>query len=131
MLGSNEGFAGFWEIAAMADFIITITRKYRVNTLHFPDNILKDATLVQAALARECRSKRGHKIEACLPVAPPPSLNVSCDGSDGEHESTKCTYEAHVKQAFVMADTTYNSMGADEVAAQHVQWMQRSFYFYF
>ena len=86
MLGPNEGFAGFWEIVATADFIVT--RGYRVVTLQFPDNLLKEATLVQAALARECQSKGGHRIEACL--APPPSLNVSCGGSDGEIVSTKC-----------------------------------------
>ena len=110
MLGPNEGFAGFWEIVATADFIVT--RGYRVITLQFPDSLLKDATLVQAALARECQSKGGHRIEACL--APPPSLNVSCVGSDGEFEVR------NVMQAFVMADTTYNSVGVDEVAAQHV-----------
>ena len=47
MLGPNEGFAGFWEIVATADF--TVTRGYRVITLQFPDSLLKDATLVQAA----------------------------------------------------------------------------------
>ena len=39
MLGPNEGFAGFWEIVATADFIIT--RGYRVITLQFPDSLLK------------------------------------------------------------------------------------------
>ena len=58
---SAEHFEAFWDIASTADYIKK--RKYTVVTLQFPDELLKDATLVQAALTHECQS-RGMKIEA-------------------------------------------------------------------
>ncbi len=61
MNNCSDRFETFWDIASTADFITE--RKYTVVTLQFPDELLKDATLVQAALADECTS-RGIKIEA-------------------------------------------------------------------
>ena len=58
-----EPFESFWDIVSTADFITR--RGYNVITLQFPDELLKQATSVQAALAQECQS-RGHRIEACL-----------------------------------------------------------------
>ena len=72
MAGGSERFATVWDIASTADFITK--RAYSVIALQFPDNLLKDATLVQAAVADECQS-RGHKIEACfLPLFPDTAL---------------------------------------------------------
>lgn len=36
------------------------------------------------------------------------------------HEKERALLRGSMLQAFVMADTTYNSLGVDEVAAQHV-----------
>lgn len=63
MAGGSERFVTVWDIASTADFITK--RAYSVIALQFPDDLLKDATQVQAAVADECLS-RGHKIEACL-----------------------------------------------------------------
>ena len=62
MENESEHFKAFWEIASTADYITE--RGYTVITLQFPDELLKDATSVQAALAMECQT-REHLIEAC------------------------------------------------------------------
>lgn len=60
----SKQFLAVWEITSTADFLHK--RKLSVIALQFPDELLKDATVVAAALAEECQS-RGHGVQACRP----------------------------------------------------------------
>lgn len=57
----GEPFKTFWDIDATAEYIVS--RVYRIATLQFPDNLLKDATAVAGALTSQCHS-RGQEIKA-------------------------------------------------------------------
>ena len=57
----HEPFKTFWDIDATVEYIVS--RVFRVVTLQFPDDLLKDATAVAGALTSQCHS-RGQEIKA-------------------------------------------------------------------
>ncbi|KAJ7260523.1 hypothetical protein O6H91_Y407500 [Diphasiastrum complanatum] len=96
-----------YEIAETASYILR--RGFSRVALQFPDVLLKDSVLISAALQEEI---------------------VKQAGSNGNHLRTDSKQDTNtasvVEEAqssvrlFVMADTTYGSCCADEVAAAHV-----------
>ena len=102
-MAMTEDWAQHWDIAGAAAYIAE--RGFSVAALQFPDDLLGQASEVARALQDACAAI-GQDIQVRL--RGPATLGM-------QH----IFIVVACMQAFVMADTTYNSLGVDEVSAQH------------
>ena len=99
----------FWDIGGTASYIVS--RNFTVVALQFPDELLQEASEVSRTLQ-----------DACAAAGVPVQVTQCGEEPSGSMiVPPTCRIAAYsaMPQAFVMADTTYNSLGVDEVAAQH------------
>ena len=99
-----------WDLEATLDFICSQAAE-RV-TLQFPDSLLSSASAVAASIEQGC-SHRGR----------PETQVPRHSGLTSPVEPAKLKLGLRlvtVVQVCVLADTTFNSMSVDEVAAQHI-----------
>ena len=95
----------YWDVLGSVAWIESNCFK-RV-TLQFPDELLAESTLVAAAIQHECAIRQM-------------STQVSGQLSGSNNIYNRKQWSGYL-QVSVLADTSYNSLSVDEVAAQHAQ----------
>lgn len=98
-----------WRVQETADYICN--RNFSVVAAQFPDELLPEAVHVAWSIQDACKD-RGHSV---LVRPPPPAPLVLLQPTPPTQPPS-----LHASQVYVLADTTYNSLSVDEVAASHV-----------
>lgn len=103
----NLDWLKHWDVLGTVAWIES--QHFEKVTLQFPDELLAESTLVAAAVQIECASR---SISAQVSAVVWPIL----------YTKTEATFSTRTHlQVSVLADTSYNSLSVDEVAAQHAQ----------
>lgn len=118
-------FCDVWDIGGTAEFLLS--HGYKRAALQFPDEYLASCKDVASTLQTSCH-QLGHQVQVDPPFAAVTARTCLCTCSTvGGHRGI-CRRNFHLHdhrwptlQLFILADTSYNSSGVDEVAAEHAE----------